>query len=100
MGLFPLLPGMPVRITQTLPELRPYHLFKNTRGRLWDWCLAEQDRAPVATASQAEVVVQAMPKAVFVQVLGATWQHHPSLPPGVAQIKPTVQHWPLHYQQP
>ena len=33
-GILPLLPNMPIRITQTLPELKPFGLFKNTRGTL------------------------------------------------------------------
>ena len=46
-GLLPLIPDMPVRVTQTLPELRPYGLYKNTRGKLIDWTLSEQDTARI-----------------------------------------------------
>ena len=36
-----------------------------------------------------------MPEALFVEIPGATWQQHPSLPQGVARLKPVVQHFTL-----
>ena len=95
MGLLPLLPGMPVRITQTLPELKPWGLFKNTRGQLFGWSLAEEDIAAIPACQQPELVLQKMPACLFVAIPGATWQHRPGLPPGVACIRPVVQHWKL-----
>ena len=95
MGLLPLLPGMPVRITQTLPELKPWGLFKNTRGSLHGWSLAEEDIAAIPACQQPELVLQKMPACLFVAIPGATWQHRPGLPPGVACIRPVVQHWKL-----
>ena len=95
MGLLPLLPGMPIRITQTLPELKPWGLFKNTRGQLFGWSLAEEDIAAIPTCQQPELVLQKMPACLFVSIPGATWQHRPGLPPGVACIRPVVQHWKL-----
>eukprot|EP00435_Cladocopium_sp_Y103_P005810 s724_g1.t2 len=47
-GLLPLLQNMPVRITQTLPELKAFGLFKNTRGTLWNWTLHELDAEAVS----------------------------------------------------
>ena len=82
MGLLPLLPGMPVRITQTLPELKPWGLFKNTRGQLFGWSLAEEDIAAIPACQQPELVLQKMPACLFVSIPGATWQHRPGLPPG------------------
>ena len=95
MGLLPLLPGMPVRITQTLPDLKPWGLFKNTRGQLFGWSLAEEDIAAIPACQQPELVLQKMPACLFVRIPGATWQHRPGLPPGVACIRPVVQHWKL-----
>ena len=95
MGLLPLLPGMPIRITQTLPDLKPWGLFKNTRGQLFGWSLAEEDIAAIPTCQQPELVLQKMPACLFVSIPGATWQHRPGLPPGVACICPVVQHWKL-----
>ena len=95
MGLLPLLPGMPIRITQTLPELKPLGLFKNTRGHLFGWSLADEDIAAIPACQQPELVLQKMPACLFVAIPGATWQHRPGLPPGVACIRPVVQHWKL-----
>ena len=95
MGLLPLLPGMPVRITQTLPELKPLSLFKNTRGQLFGWSLAEEDIAAIPACQHPELVLQKMPACLFASIPGATWQHRPGLPPEVACIRPVVQHWKL-----
>ena len=56
MGLLPLLPNMPVRITQTLPELKPLRLFKNSRGKLVNWCLQDADAEAVRTSTSADFV--------------------------------------------
>ena len=93
MGLLPLLPGMPVRVTQTLPELRPLRLFKNSRAKLLNWCLQDADAAAVQATTAAEVVLQSMPTCLLIQVEGATWKQLPSLPAGVACIRPVQQHW-------
>ena len=66
MGLLPLLPGMPVRITQTLPELKPWGLFKDTRGQLFAWSLAEEDIAAIPACQQPELVLQKMLACLFV----------------------------------
>ena len=93
MGLLPLLPGMPVRVTQTLPELRPLRLFKNSRAKLLNWCLQDADAAAVQATTATEVVLQSMPTCLLIQVKGATWKQLPSLPAGVACIRPVQQHW-------
>ena len=94
-GILPLLPNMPIRITQTLPELKPFGLFKNTRGTLYSWTLHELDIERLSRTPGAELVLEKLPLALYVQIPGATWQLHPTLPPGVACIKPTVQQWTL-----
>ena len=86
---------MPTRITQTLPELKPFGLFKNTRGTLYSWTLHELDIERLSRTPGAELVLEKLPLALYVQIPGATWQLHPTLPPGVACIKPTVQQWTL-----
>ena len=95
MGLLPLLPNMPVRITQTLPELKPLGLFKNTRGHLWNGSLQPEDIPAVEACTDPELVLQHLPACLFIAVPGATWQQHSTLPPGVACIRPSVQHWKL-----
>ena len=95
MGLLPLLPNMPVRITQTLPELKPLRLFKNSRGKLVNWCLQDADAEAVRTSTSADFVLQGMPKCLFIQVEGATWTQQPGLPAGVACIRPVQQQWQL-----
>ena len=95
MGLLPLLPNMPVRITQTLPELKPFGLFKNTRGQLYNWTLHPEDVAAIQTCSDSDWVLRHLPTCIFVAIPGATWQHRPGLPAGVACIRPGVQHWQL-----
>lgn len=94
-GLFPLLQDMPIRITQTLPELKPFGLFKNTRGRLVSWTLNPIDQARVNEDLGPNVVLAALPQALYVKIPGATWKQHATLPPGIACIRPTVQHWQL-----
>ena len=94
-GLLPLLQGMPIRITQTLPQLKELGLYKNTRGTLWDWSLHPSDRDANNTPPASDIVLQAMPLALYVKIADATWQQHQSLPPGVAKIMPVTQHWPL-----
>ena len=95
MGLLPLLPNMPVRITQTLPELKPLRLFKNSRGKLLNWCLQDADAEAVRASTAADFVLQGMPKCLFIQVEGATWTQQPGLPAGVACIRPVQQQWQL-----
>ena len=95
MGLLPLLPNMPVRITQTLPELKPFGLFKNTRGQLYNWTLHPEDVAAIQSCTDSDWVLRHLPACVCVAIPGATWQHRPGLPAGVACIRPGVQHWQL-----
>ena len=95
MGLLLLLPNMPVRIAQTLPELKPIGLFKNTRGQLYNWTLHPEDVAAVQTCTDSEWALHHLPTCIFVAVPGATWQHRPGLPAGAACIRPGVQHWQL-----
>ena len=95
MGLLPLLPNMPVRITQTLAELKPLRLFKNSRGKLLNWCLQDADAEAVRASTAAGFVLQGMPRCLFIQVEGATWTQQPGLPAGVACIRPVQQQWQL-----
>ena len=95
MGLLPLLPNMPVRITQTLPELKPFGLFKNTRGQLYNWTLHPEDVEGIQTCADSDWVLRHLPSCIFVAIPGATWQHRPGLLAGVACIRPGVQHWHL-----
>ncbi|CAK9008371.1 unnamed protein product [Durusdinium trenchii] len=94
-GLLPLLQNMPVRITQTLPELKPFGLFKNTRGTLWNWTLHEADAAAASQNDADNIVLQKMPLALYVHVPGQTWQQHAQLPPGVARLEAVTQTWSL-----
>ena len=95
MGLMPLMQDMPIRITQTLPDLKQYGLFKNTRGKIFNWTLADSDQEAVRSCTCGDLVLQHMPTCLFVRIEKATWQQHPNLPPGVAVIRPTTQHWKL-----
>ena len=97
-GLLPMLPGMPVRITQTLPDLKPFSLFKNTRGQLWGWALDPVDLVEVHACKTAEHVLKKLPVCLFVKIANATWQHKPGLPQGVACLRPMTQHWKLENQ--
>ncbi|CAK9031745.1 unnamed protein product [Durusdinium trenchii] len=94
-GLLPLLRGMPVRITQTLPDLKQFGLFKNTRGTLWNWTLHPTDRQGIAQSPAPDIVLQDLPVALYVQIADATWTQHRDLPPGVAILRPVVQQWQL-----
>ena len=84
-----------MRITQTLPELKPFGLFKNTRGILWNWTLHPTDRQGIAQAQTSDVVLQYLPLALYVKIADASWTQHSELPPGVACIRPVVQQWQL-----
>ena len=94
-GLLPLLQNMPVRITQTLPELKAFGLFKNTRGTLWSWTLHEADADAASQNDADNIVLQKMPLALYVHVPGQTWQQHTQLPPGVARLEAVTQTWSL-----
>ena len=94
-GILPLLQNMPIRVTQTLPDLKAFGLFKNTRGTLWNWTLHEADQETVGAVAGQDIVVQRLPRALYVKVEGATWQQHPDLPVGIARIEPVTQTWTL-----
>ena len=94
-GILPLLQNMPIRVTQTLPDLKAFGLFKNTRGTLWNWTLHEADQETVGAVADQDIVLQRLPRALYVKVEGATWQQHPDLPVGVARIEPVTQTWTL-----
>ncbi|CAL1152363.1 unnamed protein product [Cladocopium goreaui] len=94
-GILPLLHNMPIRVTQTLSDLKAFGLFKNTRGILWNWTLHDVDKDAVETAEGRDIVLQRLPLALYVRVAGANWQQHPDLPVGVARIEPVTQTWTL-----
>ena len=86
---------MPVRSTQTLPELKAFGLFKNTRGTLWSWTLHEVDADAASQNDADNIVLQKMPVALYVHVPGQVWQQHAQLPPGVARLDAVTQTWSL-----
>ena len=94
-GILPLLQNMPIRVTQTLSDLKAFGLFKNTRGILWNWTLHDADQEAVGAAAGQDIVLQRLPRALYVKVEGAKWQQHPDLPVGVARIEPVTQTWTL-----
>ena len=94
-GLLPLLPHMPVRLTHTVPALRKFNLFKNSRGTLYSWTLDPEDMKRIEHTTEPECVLRKLPQALYVQIADATWQQHPSMPPGVVCIYPMVQAWSL-----
>ena len=94
-GILPLLQNMPIRVTQTLSDLKAFGLFKNTRGTLWNWTLHEADQEAVGAVADQDIVLQRLPRALYVKVDGAKWQQHPDLPVGVARIDPVTQTWTL-----
>ena len=94
-GILPLLHNMPIRVTQTLSDLKAFGLFKNTRGILWNWTLHDVDKDAVETAEGRDIVLQRLPLALYVRVAGANWQQHPDLPVGVVRIEPVTQTWTL-----
>ena len=66
-GILPLLQNMPIRVTQTLSDLKAFGLFKNTRGTLWNWALHEADQEAVETAEGRDIVLQRLPLALYVR---------------------------------
>ncbi|CAE7884649.1 TTC28 [Symbiodinium microadriaticum] len=93
MGLLPLMRGMPVRITQTMPDLKPLQVFKNTRGTLVGWHLQPEDQNAVRQCTEAEMVLPNLPEALFVAIPKATWKHMPHLEAGVCVLRPTHSVW-------
>ena len=61
---------MPIRITQTLPELKPLRLFKNTRGTLVTWTLSAADQERVNADLGPNVVLEALPETLYVKISG------------------------------
>ncbi|CAL1144306.1 unnamed protein product, partial [Cladocopium goreaui] len=94
-GILPLLQNMPIRVTQTLSDLKAFGLFKNTRGTLWNWTLHEADQEAVGAVAGQDIVLQRLRRALYVKVEGAKWQQRPDLPVGVARIEPVTQTWTL-----
>ena len=89
--LFQLEPEAAIGELQALPELRPLRLFKNSRAKLLNWCLQDADAAAVQATTAPKVVLQSVPTCLLTQVEGATWKQLPSLPAGVACIRPVQQ---------
>ena len=63
-GFLPMLPGL--RVRRTLPDLRRYNVFKNTRGAIHSWALAPDDVDVAQACDQVELVLQHLPLCVFV----------------------------------
>ena len=93
MGLLPLTKRMPVRVTQTLPSLKKYNVYKNTRGRLCGWCVTSEDEARIENMDAMELVLTSLPVCLYVQIEGATWTQNSKQGAGVIKIKPIQQHW-------
>ena len=98
MGLLPLLPGMPVRVTQTLPELRRFKIYKNTRATLLGWSLDEHDLERIRDSTGMELVLEKMPACLFLKIEGATWQEELDAEVGVIRVRPILQHWKVDPQ--
>ena len=56
MALFPLVVGLPLRVTVTDVRLKPARVFNNSRGTLEGWALAPEDAAAVHECVVSELV--------------------------------------------
>ena len=61
MGLLPLVRGMPVRVTQTLPDLKPLQVFNTHEG----WQMQPEDQNAVQNCAESEIVLANAPEALL-----------------------------------
>ena len=71
--------------SRTLPELRPLRLFKNSRAKLLNWCLQGDYRTRSRVSKHADMSLDTSRRCYLEQL--------PSLPAGVACVRPVQQHW-------
>ena len=91
MGLFPAIKELPVRFTRTLDKERK--IFKFTRGVLIGWELHPVDQERVAASSEPEIVLQRLPKHLFVRVANPGMPQHHGLEEQVYAVKPMAARW-------
>ena len=90
-GLVPLVPGMPVFLTEHVDRSPEYGLLKGTRCILQDWVLHEEEVQD--NAEEEEVMLTCMVPCALVSVPGASW-HLEGMPhPGWYPIRPVAKEW-------
>ena len=94
MGLFPLIQGLPIRLSDTVD--RGLKLFRHRRGVVVGWTLHPDEASPVV---DGERILQHQPLCVYAQFEGASWQIQPpglaALDPGVYPLQPTTKVWTI-----
>ena len=90
-GLFPLVPELPVQFTNTYA--REDHIFKFTRGCIWGWELQPLDAAIVEGSSDPELILNRLPKIIYVEVKDAVFEQQAGVPAGVYPVKPRNVFW-------
>ena len=94
MGLFPLIQGLPIRLSDTVN--RDLKLCRHRRGVVTDWTLHDDEASPVV---DGERVLQFQPKCIYVKFEGESWQVKPPglapLEPGVYPLQPTTKVWTI-----
>ena len=93
MGLCPLTYDCPMRFTMTVDPSR--RIFKYTRCRVLGWELQERDEQRVAGSSAAEIILERLPKRLFVKIDGAEIKQHHNLEPQVFAVAPRRVSWSL-----
>ena len=90
-GMFPLVPDLPVRLTDTIDRKR--RLYRSRRGRVTGWA---PHPAETRIATDSGWLLSHMPKAIYLHFPGATWITHPDLGPGVYPVTPVSRTWKVN----
>ena len=95
MGLLPLVKDMPIRLTKTVQRHLDKRLFKNSRSKLHGWQLHPVDHERLRSNTSQEMVLQYVPKKLYVEMPKATWTVHDRLSAGIIAIEPDIATWAL-----
>ena len=82
------------------PDFKKYGVHNGARCRLKAWDLADADAAAVESNTTAEfIVLEAMPKVLFIEMEQALKQPYPGLPPRWFPMKPVEIYWTLDAEE-
>ena len=85
--------GIRVRVTEKIAKGKRLTILKHTPCEIVGWDLHPGDRVH---ESGSERLLAYLPRVVYVQFSGATWQVHPGLHQGVFPLKAVTREWELN----
>ena len=85
-GMFPLVRNLPVYLTDHVDRSVDKKLLRGRRGRIHSWILDDEETSAFDGGVR---ILRKLPKVVFVEFEGATWQLPGTAKPGLYPIKPS-----------